>query len=85
MTTEKEPVITYKASTKTKAPEDVELKLTEFIDIKGWKANGNKLDRRTVKDIVLQPTPEKEEFQSGDTVEWNGDEAKGDGQASLFS
>ncbi|MEL7065482.1 MAG: DNA gyrase/topoisomerase IV subunit A, partial [Bacteroidota bacterium] len=54
-TTDAEPVITYKASTKTKAPEEVELKLTEFIDVKGWKANGNKLDRRTVTNVVLLP------------------------------
>ncbi|MEO1383012.1 MAG: DNA gyrase/topoisomerase IV subunit A, partial [Bacteroidota bacterium] len=83
-TTDAEPVITYKASTKTKAPEEVELKLTEFIDVKGWKANGNKLDRRTVTHVVLLPSAPKEEFESGDTVEWSGDEVKDNGQGSLF-
>jgi len=83
-TTDAEPVITYKASTKTKAPEEVELKLTDFIDVKGWKANGNKLDRRTVTDVVLLPSAPKVEFESGDTVEWSGDEVKDNGQGSLF-
>ncbi|WP_343531573.1 DNA gyrase/topoisomerase IV subunit A [Pedobacter sp.] len=38
---------------KTKTPETLELELAGLIDVKGWKANGNRLTPHTVKNITL--------------------------------
>lgn len=38
---------------KTKIPETLELELASLIDVKGWKANGNRLTPHTVKNITL--------------------------------
>ncbi|GAB1462492.1 DNA gyrase/topoisomerase IV subunit A [Pedobacter sp.] len=38
---------------KTKTPETLELELASLIDVKGWKANGNRLTPHTVKQVVL--------------------------------
>jgi topoisomerase-4 subunit A len=38
---------------KTKIPETLELELTSLIDVKGWKANGNRLTPHTVKQVAL--------------------------------
>ncbi|MEO0898240.1 MAG: DNA gyrase/topoisomerase IV subunit A [Bacteroidota bacterium] len=79
--------ISYQASTKTKAPEEVDLVLKDFIDVKGWKAIGNKLDRRKVDDIKMKATPKKdiqEGLNTGDVVKWSGDDVKDDGQGKLF-
>jgi topoisomerase-4 subunit A len=38
---------------KTKTPESLELELASLIDVKGWKANGNRLSTHTVKKVVL--------------------------------
>ncbi|MCJ0742414.1 DNA gyrase/topoisomerase IV subunit A [Pedobacter montanisoli] len=38
---------------KTKTPETLELELTGLIDIKGWKANGNRLTPHVVKQVQL--------------------------------
>lgn len=73
---------------KTKQKDEVELNLAEFIDVKGWRALGNKLSRHAVsrikqiegpKPIPGEEIPEK--VSVGDTVEWN---ENGNGQAKLF-
>ena len=38
---------------KTKTPETLELELASLIDVKGWKANGNRLTPHTVKQVAL--------------------------------
>ena len=38
---------------KTKTPETLELELASLIDVKGWKANGNRLTPHTVKKVAL--------------------------------
>jgi topoisomerase-4 subunit A len=38
---------------KTKIPETLELELAGLIDVKGWKANGNRLTPHVVKKVVL--------------------------------
>ncbi len=96
--TDSHPHITYKAATgKGNEKEDVTLDLSEFIDVKGWRANGNKLDRRKVSSIKLieveleeeeeeTPNPPKKadpSLKTGDTVEWEGDDLN-NGQGELF-
>ena len=77
--------IKYKATIKGSKKEDVELNLAEFIDVKGWKAQGNKLDRRKVSSVKLLREENKEKvLKSGDTVEWTKEELKDNGQGSLF-
>ncbi len=87
-TTERHPHVEYKASTKTKKNEPVTVDLEAFIDVKGWKAMGNKLDRRNVSKIkqIASLKPEsKEKLSTGDSIEWDvSPDTKGD-QQDLFS
>lgn len=48
-----EPIIQFQATKKGKEKEKISLNLSEFIDVKGWKALGNKLDRRKTTHIKL--------------------------------
>ncbi|TDQ08762.1 DNA gyrase/topoisomerase IV subunit A [Pedobacter metabolipauper] len=45
---------------KTQIPETVEVLLTEFIDVKGIKANGNRLSQHEVKNISISNHEEQE-------------------------
>lgn len=69
-----------------RAKEDLELTISEFIDVKGWKALGNRLDRRKVSAVkeIEQKREMSETLKPGDSVEWSGDDLKSDNQASLF-
>jgi topoisomerase IV subunit A len=100
VSTDAEPVIEYtyqKGSGKSQTIETQQLPLATFIDVKGWKALGNKLDPKnpvkSVKEIIVE-VEEKEEVTEvaekvpiGAQVEWKGDEVKIDdnGQVELFS
>ena len=57
-TTYPKPEISFKVITpgKGRAKEEVKLELSAFIDVKGWRALGNKLDRRKVS-TVKELTP----------------------------
>ena len=77
---EENPVIQYDYKDKKKA-ETFELAIAEFIDIKGWKALGNKLeDKRITKIRQVEESEENEGedgdnengdvIKPGDTVEW---------------
>ncbi len=61
---------------KTKQKEEVTLNLADFIDVKGWKALGNKLSRYPVSRIkeVEAKKAETDVINIGDTVEWGEDE-----------
>lgn len=93
VTTYPEPEISFKVSTPGKgAKEEVKLELSSFISVKGWKALGNKLDRRKVS-AVKELTPKmaenkkkesKEKLKTGDQVEWSGEDLDSDKQGSLF-
>jgi topoisomerase-4 subunit A len=52
---------------KNQIPETIEVVLAEFIDLKGVKANGNRLSQHEVKNIevldVEEPTAEQEEVK----------------------
>ena len=86
--TEDEPYIRFKAGNKASNKELVELNLAEFIDIKGWKAMGNKLDRRKVSSVkqIVPPVKDKnkDSLSTGDQVEWSKDELTDNGQGALF-
>ena len=87
-----QPHIEFTVSTKAKKKEQVELNLAEFIDVKGWKALGNKLDRRKVSRIKALDKPQRDTVPSsqpdplkpGDQIEWSGEELKPQ-QGKLFS
>lgn len=81
-----EPHIKYSAELKGRKKEPMEVNLAEFIDVKGWKALGNKLDRRKVSAIKELKVEQKvkETLKSGDQVEWKGDDVQGDEQGALF-
>ena len=52
---------------KTQTPETLDLVLSELIDVKGWKANGNRLSPHDVQKIVLEE-PENEAEESAEDV-----------------
>ena len=59
--------------------------MAEFIDIKGWKSQGNKLSGQRitgVKDITPadKPSPKKNKLKPGDSIDFDLD----GGQTSLF-
>ncbi|MEZ4826014.1 MAG: DNA gyrase/topoisomerase IV subunit A [Bacteroidia bacterium] len=78
---------------KGNAKEETEVNLAEFIDVKGWKAMGNKLDRRKVTGIKELPPLEQEEdetdahdtgpLKTGDQIEWTKDDLNNQ-QGKLF-
>ncbi|MEM7369231.1 MAG: DNA gyrase/topoisomerase IV subunit A [Bacteroidota bacterium] len=81
------PIATYTASSPGKGKESMEVNLGEFIDVKGWKAVGNKLDRRKVSRLKFQEpdlpkSEEKEALKTGDQIEWSGDDLKGSSNGS---
>jgi len=54
VSTHKKPMITMQIlKGKSKITEDLEISLDDFIDVKGWKATGNKLSNYEVKKISL--------------------------------
>lgn len=81
-----EPFIEYTVGVK-KSQEKVSLNLAEFIDVKGWKALGNKLDRRKVSKVEAAEAPKAVELPAtlkpGDQVEWKGQDIKLN-QGNLF-
>jgi topoisomerase-4 subunit A len=92
-TTHPKPEIGFKVTTPGKrTKENVKLELSSFIDVKGWRALGNKLDRRKVSSVEeLTPKETKtakkqsnEKLKTGDKVEWSGEEVDSDKQGSLF-
>ncbi|MFK7980565.1 MAG: DNA gyrase/topoisomerase IV subunit A [Saprospiraceae bacterium] len=78
------PIVQYYEKDKSKKIEK-EVKLAEFIDIKGWKSQGNKLSGQRitgVKDITPadKPANQKNKLKPGDFIDFDLD----DGQTSLF-
>ncbi|WP_316827923.1 DNA gyrase/topoisomerase IV subunit A [Pedobacter miscanthi] len=58
---------------KTQIPETLDLILTELIDVKGLKANGNRLSPHDIQKVVLEE-PEIEEEEIEETVAGEGEE-----------
>ncbi len=71
-----EPTVTYKLREKNQTKEK-ELNLTDFIDVKGWKSLGNKLEDNKLTSVKetsepLKAQPEKDEngkLKPGDSLE----------------
>ncbi|MFK7934197.1 MAG: DNA gyrase/topoisomerase IV subunit A [Saprospiraceae bacterium] len=83
-TTKEQPIIKYNYREKNQKL-DAELKLAEFIDVKGWKAMGNKLvDQKItgVKDITPKPKvkPAAKKLKPGDSIDFEID----NGQTKMF-
>ncbi|HPE97464.1 MAG: DNA gyrase/topoisomerase IV subunit A [Chitinophagales bacterium] len=95
VSTEEQPRISM-TILKGKKEEEVteEIDLASFIDIKGWKSQGNRLSPHTIKEIaglVAEEEPETEDDNVGigGTIEWDlekGDKKVkgGKGQGELF-
>lgn len=92
-----EPVVEYtyqKGTGKGSTVETQQVQLANFIDVKGWKALGNKLDPKnpikSVKEIIVEEKEEEESTEEklpvGAQIEWAGDDLKIDdkGQVELF-
>lgn len=68
---------------KTQIPETLEIVLAEFIDVKGIKANGNRLTQHEVKKIKISNADENEPVLEDDTKEGApiaSDDTAGDNQ-----
>lgn len=77
-----DPVIQYNIR-ENKQTETYELELEDFIDVKGWKAKGNKLDDKkitAVKEVSVAPP----KLKAGDTIELDVKKNKDGGQKELF-
>ena len=77
-TTEERPYIEYNIKVK-KEKELWEVDLSEFMDIKGWKAIGNKLADHKVTGVKQIPHPDADKLSPGDSIEFEVN-----GQQELF-
>ncbi|MFK7925364.1 MAG: DNA gyrase/topoisomerase IV subunit A, partial [Bacteroidia bacterium] len=81
------PQVKYQVSAGGRKKEEVSIDLAEFIDVKGWKALGNRLDNRKVFtkfDEIIVKSEETENIQVGDSVEWEGKDLSKKDQGKLF-
>jgi len=60
-----------------------EVSLAEFIDVKGWKALGNKLSDQKLTGVKEVDASNKEKLSPGDSIEFDVDK-KDKGQGELF-
>lgn len=87
-TVEANPQVRYSMKLKNKKMQG-ELNLADFIDVKGWKALGNKLSDQKLTEVELIPPAEKpvekpaeiipDKLHAGDSIEFDVD-----GQTKLF-
>jgi len=81
-TTSDTPKVTYSTKVKSKKT-GWELELADFIEVKGWKAIGNKVSDQklmTVKE-VKPAVSEKDKLKAGDSIEFDVDNKN---QGNLF-
>lgn len=78
-TTEANPQVRYSMKLKNKKMQG-EVNLADFIEVKGWKALGNKLSDQKLSEVeliapVVKPdlAPEPEKLQTGDSIEFDVD------------
>jgi topoisomerase IV subunit A len=89
VSTDKQPQIKV-ALVKGKDIEEVEYDVDMLIDVKGWKAVGNKVSSHTIKDISLMvsaksvETNMQEELKVGDKIDLKVDPDDDDDQLGLF-
>ena len=74
VSTAPKPVILYDVKQRgQKEKEEFELSLADFIDVKGWKSLGNKLEDiriTNVRNITKKPT-DSDKLKAGDTIEFD--------------
>ena len=69
---------------KGKQKENEEIVLSDFISVKGMKAQGNQLTRDAVKDIIaLEPLPLVQEVEKEDEIEDESSDDQGGGSANI--
>jgi len=73
------PVILYDVKEK-KEKVEYELKIAEFIDVKGWKAAGNRLEESRIMNI-RDNTNKKKKLSPGDSIDFDVDDK---GQGKMF-
>ena len=79
--TKENPQITYGMKVKSKKIEG-DLKIAEFIDVKGWKAQGNKISEQRLTGVKeIESTSLDKKLKAGDSVEFDMDK---NGQGSMF-
>ena len=69
------PIVNYDVKVRNNWVNDT-LNLAEFIDIKGWKAVGNRLSSERLRNFTTAPKPEvkpsdNEQHNVGDTIEFD--------------
>jgi len=76
------PQIEYSMKVKGKKMQGA-LNLTEFIDVKGWKAIGNKLSDQKLTGVkeIVKTTTSKKKLKAGDSIELD---VKKNGQKKMF-
>ncbi|HMQ46276.1 MAG TPA: DNA gyrase/topoisomerase IV subunit A [Saprospiraceae bacterium] len=89
------PVVSYSMKLNSKKVEGT-LNIAEFVDVKGWKAKGNKLSDQKLMQVKLIESPKEEisnqeaeiteatipdKFKTGDSIEFD---VEPNGQAKLF-
>ena len=62
------PRISYKVRVKSQTMEG-EVTLSDFIDVKGWKAQGNKLSDRKLTSVKEVDVEKVQKFKAGDSIE----------------
>ncbi len=70
------PRVEYTITKGKKDKQSFKVDLSDFIEVKGWRANGNKLDRRKIVKIkpLTSLTPESaQQLKAGDQIEWDDD------------
>lgn len=82
----KEPKVKYVSSVKGELKDPVEVLLSEFIGVKGMKAQGNRLSTETIEsfEIVESFVAEQPEIDDSEMEDDESDETDDDGQISLF-
>ena len=56
-----------------------EVKITEFIDVKGWKSLGNKLEAARITNVQPVETEASQKLKAGDSIDFEID-SKGQGK-----
>jgi topoisomerase-4 subunit A len=79
---DKNPRIQYEYKVKSKKMSG-EVSLAEFIEVKGWKALGNKLSDQKLTNVKEVDAGNKEKLSPGDSIEFDVDK-KDKGQGELF-
>lgn len=79
------PIVAYDFKEKKSDKVEKEVKLADFIDVKGWKALGNKLEEGRITNVRNKTRKVKQsgeaKLKAGDTVEFDVDDK---GQGKMF-